>query len=81
MIVVMSPIMRSDAESVEQSRRASSCAGRAEDARRARLIVLLPSGDTWAAIRSKPACNDAFIDQWSKRFAEERVAALFSRLG
>jgi len=77
--VLMSAITLSDVERVELNRRASSRAGRADDARRARLILLLDSGDTWAKIREKLDCNDAFIDRWSKRFLEERLAGLFSR--
>jgi transposase len=79
MIVFMSTIKLSKAEQVELSQRAASQAGRADDARRARLILLLEGGDTWAQIRSKLSCNDAFIDRWSKRFAQERLAGLFSR--
>jgi transposase len=79
MIVFMSTITLSDAERMELNRRASSQAGRADDARRARLILLLESGDTWAKIREKLDCNDAFIDRWSRRFLEERLAGLFSR--
>lgn len=79
MIVPMSTIILSEAERVELSHRASSRAGRADDARRARLILLLESGDTWAKIREKLDCNDAFIDRWSKRFLAERLAGLFSR--
>src|SRR5512145_2127545 len=79
MIVPMSTITLSDAERMELTRRANSRAGRADDARRARLILLLESGDTWAKIRAKLDCNDAFIDRWSKRFVEERLAGLFSR--
>ena len=80
MIVLMSStISLSKAERVELSQRAMSQAGRADDARRARLILLLEAGDTWAQIREKLSCNDAFIDRWSKRFADERLAGLFSR--
>ena len=64
---------------MELSQRASSRSGRADDARRARLILLLEAGHTWAAIREKLDCNDAFIDRWIKRFREERLAGLFSR--
>jgi len=74
-----STINLSKAECMELSHRASSQAGRADDARRARLILLLEDGETWAQIRERLACNDAFIDRWSKRFAEERLAGLFSR--
>jgi transposase len=80
MIVFMSnTVSLSKAERVELSQRAMSQAGRADDARRARLILLLEAGETWAQIREKLSCNDAFIDRWSKRFIAERLAGLFSR--
>jgi transposase len=79
MIVSMGTITLSDVERVELSRRAMSRAGRADDARRARLILLLDAGETWAGIREKLDCNDAFIDRWSKRYLSERLAGLFSR--
>ena len=75
----MSTIALSKVERVELSQRAASQAGRADDARRARLILRLAAGDTWAQLRDKLSCNDAFIDRWSKRFAAERLAGLFSR--
>src|SRR5512132_3874840 len=64
---------------LELSQRATSRSGRAEDGRRARLILLLEAGHSWAQIRGKLDCNDAFIDRWSKRFGRERLAGLFSR--
>jgi transposase len=73
------PIVLTDAERVELNQRAASRSGRADDARRARLILLLESGRTWATIRDKLDCNDAFIDRWSQRFRAERLAGLFSR--
>jgi transposase len=80
MIVLMSSTIKlSEVERVELKERASSQAGRADDARRARLILLLEAGDTWSQIREKLSCNDDFIDRWSKRFIEERLAGLFSR--
>jgi transposase len=75
----MSTIKLSKEERVELSQRAASQAGRADDARRARLILLLDGGDTWAQIRRKLSCSDAFIDRWSKRFRQERLEGLFSR--
>src|SRR5882672_9434879 len=66
-------------EQTELTQRATSQAGRADDARRARLILLLDAGHTWAAIRDKLDCTDSFIDRRSKRFATERLAGLFSR--
>src|ERR1700756_395978 len=79
MIVSMGTIALTDVERVELNRRAMSRAGRADDARRARLILLLDAAETWAAIREKLDCNDAFIDRWSKRYLAERLAGLFSR--
>jgi transposase len=73
------PIVLTDAERMELKQRATSRSGRADDARRARLLLLLEAGHTWAAIRDKLDCNDAFIDRWGKRFREERLAGLFSR--
>ena len=72
-------IVLTEAERMELNQRAASRSGRADDARRARLVLLLEAGHTWAAIREKLDCNDAFIDRWSKRFRDERLAGLFSR--
>src|SRR3982074_1083773 len=69
----------SEAERSQLTQRATSQAGRAGESRRARLILLLDGGHTWAAIRDKLDCTDSFIDRWSKRFASERLAGLFSR--
>src|SRR5437879_3917585 len=74
-----STIVLSKMEAVELTQRASSQSGRADEARRARLILLLDSGHTWASIRDKLDCTDSFIDRWSKRFLAERLAGLFSR--
>ncbi|MGC2888257.1 MAG: helix-turn-helix domain-containing protein, partial [Candidatus Acidiferrum sp.] len=67
-------IVLTDAERGELNQRAASRSGRADDARRARLLLLLDAGHTWAAIRGKLDCNDAFIDRWRKRFQQERLA-------
>src|ERR1700723_3371922 len=72
-------IVLTNSERRELTQRAASRSGRADDARRARLMLLLEANHTWAAIRDKLDCNDAFIDRWMKRFGEERLAGLFSR--
>jgi len=66
-------------ERIELHQQASARHGRADAARRARLILLLADGLTWADIRSKLDCSDSYIDRWSKRFAAERLAGLFAR--
>jgi len=72
-------ITLSKVEQIELTQRAGSQSGRADEARRARLILLLDAGHTWAVIREKLDCTDSFIDRWSKRFVAERLAGLFSR--
>ena len=72
-------ITLSKAEREDLTQRISSQSGRADDARRARLILLLDAGQTWAVIREKLDCPDSFIDRWTKRFVQERLAGLFSR--
>src|SRR5437899_10116120 len=74
-----STIGLTETERMELSHRATSRSGRADDGRRARLILLLEAGHTWAQIRHRLDCNDAFIARWSKRFGRERLAGLFSR--
>ena len=78
-MLMSSTITLSKVERMELTQRAARQAGRADEARRARLILLLDAGHTWAAIREKLDCNDSFIDRWSKRFVAERFAGLFSR--
>jgi transposase len=72
-----SAIVVTDAERMELNQRAASRSGGADDAR-AMLMLLLEAGHTWAAIRGKLGCTDAFIDCWCKRFREQRPAGLFS---
>jgi transposase len=64
---------------MELSRRAASRTGRAEDARRARVILLLHEGLTWDEVMERLDCSRGFIGTWSKRFRESRLAGLFSR--
>jgi len=69
----------SQSEHVELQRQAGARNGRADQARHARLILLLSEGLTWAEIRAKLDCSDSYIDRWSKRFATDRLAGLFAR--
>ncbi len=52
---------------------------RAEDARRARLILLLAEGDSWDEVCDKLDCARGFIARWRKRFLDERLAGMYSR--
>jgi transposase len=60
-------------------RQASARNGRADSARRARLVLLLADGCTWSEICAKLDCSDSYINRWSKRFEADRLAGLFAR--
>jgi transposase len=79
MAFMTNAISLTKSERTELTRRASSRTGRAEDARRARLVLLLAEGHTWDDICDRVPCSRGFIDSWSKRFIGERVAGLYSR--
>src|SRR3970282_759724 len=66
-------------EHVELQRQAGARNGRADQARHARLILLLSEGLTWAEICAKLDCSDSYIDRWSNRFATDRLAGLVAR--
>jgi transposase len=72
-------ITLTNAERMELMRRANSRTDRAEDARGARLILLLAEGHTWDEIIVRIECSRGFVASWSKRFAEQRIAGLYSR--
>ena len=72
-------ITLTNTERMELTRRANSRTDRAEDARRARLILLLADGHTWDEASERIECSRGFVASWSKRFAEQRIAGLFSR--
>src|SRR2546430_3418354 len=66
-------------ERMELERRAASRTGRAEDARRARLILLLAEGHTWDEACERVPCSRGFVASWTRRFDEQRLAGLYSR--
>src|SRR5271157_1299775 len=72
-------ITLTNAEFKELTRRANSRADRAEDARRARLILLLAEGHTWDEVSKRIDCSRGFVASWSKRVTEQRIAGLYSR--
>src|SRR5438132_8325764 len=73
------PIKLTAAERAELEARARSRAGRADDARIARMLLLLADGTTYADIARTVACSEPFISKWKKRFCEERLAGLYAR--
>lgn len=73
------PIMLSRAERTELEARARSRSGRADDARIARVILLLADGETYRGIARRVDCSEPFISKWKKRFLEQRLAGLYAR--
>ena len=73
------PIRLSKKEGAELERRARSRAGRADDARIARVLLLLAEGVTYREIAGRVDCSEPFISKWKKRFVAERLAGLYVR--
>ena len=72
-------IVLSEAELRELTDRVRSRTGRAEDARRARVILLLAEGLTWDEVCERAECSRGFVALWARRFRGERLAGLYSR--
>jgi transposase len=79
MVSMADTITLTKAERMELERRVASRTGRAEDARRARAILLLAEGHTWDEACDRVPCSRGFLASWSKRFEEQRIAGLYSR--
>ena len=63
----------------ELNRRIRARSARAEDARRAELILRLAKGQSYSTIRRALRCGQGYISRWKKRFGAERLAGLYSR--
>jgi transposase len=79
MVFMPDTITLTKAERMELERRVASRTGRAEDARRARVILLLAEGHTWDDTCERVPCSRGFLASWMRRFEEQRIAGLYSR--
>lgn len=70
----LSPAERSELTAMQRSRTAAVA-----QVRRARLVLLLDSGEPWSAIKRELRCDSRFISTWGTRFAEDRLSGLFGR--
>jgi transposase len=52
---------------------------RADDVRRARLILMLAEGQSYTAIQAALGCNATFITRRKSRFVAERLGGLYAR--
>jgi transposase len=73
------PIELTEDERAELERRAKSRAGRADEARVARVLLLLADGQTYVEIQARVDCSAPFISKWKKRFLADRLAGLYVR--
>ena len=72
-------IVLSESEQEALERRARSRTIRAEDARRARVILLLAEGLSWSEVCERLDCSRGFVARWRRRFMSERLAGMYSR--
>jgi transposase len=63
----------------ELARRVRARSGRAEDARRARLILMLAAGKSYREIERELGCASTYVARWKDRFQDNRLAGLDSR--
>ena len=66
-------------ERAELERRVRSLKIRAEDARRARVILMLADGDSYSTIEATVPCYRDYINRWRRRFLAERLEGLRPR--
>ena len=65
-------ISLSKTERMELTKQATSRTDRAEDARRAQVVLMLADGHTWDEVCDRLDCSRGFIASWNKRFREQR---------
>src|SRR6476659_5325719 len=66
-------------ERTDLEARVRSGRGRADAARRARVILLLADGCSYAAIARWTACSSQTLALWKQRFAKDGLAGLAAR--
>jgi len=66
-------------ERTDLEARVRSGRGRADAARRARVILLLADGCSYAAIATMTGCSSRTIALWKQRFAKDGLAGLAAR--
>lgn len=72
-------LILTSAERAELQRRVRSLKIRAEDARRARVILMLADGDSYSTIETAIPCYRDYINRWRRRFVADRLDGLRAR--
>ena len=73
------PLELTTSERTELETRSRRRSVRADDARLARLVLMLAEGHTYSEIQAALECDRTYISRWKKRFVEERLAGLYAR--
>src|SRR3954467_8569072 len=63
-------------ERTELERRLRSRKIRAEDAKRAQVILMLADGESFTTITAIVGCYPDYVSRWKQRFERERLAGL-----
>src|SRR6188474_3434553 len=66
-------------ERTELERRLRSLKIRSEDARRARVILMLADGESYSTIEATVPCYRDYINRWRRRFLADRLDGLRAR--
>jgi transposase len=77
--MVIKPLAISQSDRTELEARVRSRNLRADDVRRARLVLMLVDGYSYASIQQALGCNAHFIKRWKDRFVEGGLSGLYSR--
>ena len=73
------PITLTDEQRSELLQRTRSRRARAEDVRRAHVILMLAAGESYTAIQQAVGCFPAYIRRWKVRFIRDGMPGLGSR--
>ena len=71
MALTLTPDERTDLERQVRSRKR-----RAEEVRRAQVILMLADGESFATITAAVGCYPDYVSRWKQRFEVDRVAGL-----
>ena len=72
------PLKLTAPERAELTKRSRSRAGRAHDARVARMLLLLSVSRTRREIAALVDCSEPIISKWKQRFETDRLAGLYT---
>jgi transposase len=73
------PIQLSVTDRQELESRARSRVLRAEDVRRAKVLLMLADGESYRSIQTAVGCSSAYVSRWRERYEADGLAGLYGR--